>query len=160
MPYRRGFVEVVLLLCVSCTVVVPKREVTILSSDLNQRSLFIEEITYQLEGPFFAEEMCLAISPLAIWESGDTATQLRDQIASSTNITIDGELISSNRISYRSRPIEISVIEDGQVVGSHGGTLNICFSVAHLRSGDHTGHIQITASSGREFSDNWEFAIE
>jgi hypothetical protein len=156
MSMRVPQIATILLLCISCSSLAD-RKVTILSDQLDHSDDLVEGISYQSQGWFYSGEMCIAISQRSVWEPGNTATQLYEHITSSVKVTIDDQEIE--RIANQSRTIEISVIEDGQVVGSHGSTLDLCFSVAGLATGNHVGNMQIVSSSGRMFSYDWEFHI-
>jgi hypothetical protein len=154
----RSLAAGVMLICVACSSPIAVREVTIPSHEQDQPDSFVEEITYEPTGSFYNEEMCVVVSQQALWSPGDIANRLRQQIISSVKVTIDGQDV--DKISSSSFLVLHFMIEDGEEVGTYGDPLDMCFSLTGLSSGQHTGQIQITASSGQVFSETWAFVTE
>lgn len=126
---------------------------------LQNRAGFLQDVNFRDKDTILDNEICAIVDQEALWETGEEATELRERIVSNTSISIDGSVISADKIFDISRPIAISIIREGKVVGSHGGDLQICFSISDVVTGHHQVILAISNLEGKKSSASWTFDV-
>lgn len=106
-----------------------------------------------------SQEMCIYLRQEALWEPGDYWNGF-DSLPPVT-ITVDGIPLTQVR-RYLSGPLRIEVHEDGTVIGTHGDSMDYCFTprrIAGLEAGSHTIALVVVSTSGVRHQHTWDFTI-
>lgn len=100
------------------------------------------------------KQMCSVISQKTLWRSNDTANKLGDQIANSSVINLDDNEVRKSVKTYN----EIYPVgNNGQILGTYGGNIELCFDVEDVPKGIHKVTIDFVITSGEKFIYSWSF---
>jgi hypothetical protein len=102
--------------------------------------------------------LCIVLVEKYLWEPGDEADTLGSHLVDHTQLTLDGERISTKyRGDFTLVGPQFSKGDlNGQYLGSHGGFAEGCFSV-NLGPGLHLATIDVISTSGVVRSYTWAF---
>lgn len=100
------------------------------------------------------DRSCIFISQGALWETGDTAEELKSHLVSNTQFSIDGSMIANVAISESGMIPEDS---SGNLTSDFGSTLQFCYGF-HIGSGLHLAILTTSSLSGVTYSYSWAIA--
>ncbi|MDX2139609.1 MAG: hypothetical protein SF123_16100 [Chloroflexota bacterium] len=148
-------VFMVVLFCMSCSSSVPTLE------ELRRNPLPLPDFTFNLATQITSERYnCVAnISERAIWQEGNTAEYLRREIQQSTTFTLDEQPVVE--IDFPGDLLTpFSVYNDiGELLGSHGHTLSVCFQTPSMAVGWHVAELEIRDVNSQSYSHMWAIEI-
>ncbi len=102
--------------------------------------------------------LCTQLNIFAIWESGDYDHDTYASIDRTLRIEVDGSLLDKSKLSFATLGIALTRTDDkGNVVGSQGGDMSICFYVDDLQDGMHQEAIYFQSTSGKSYEYEWAF---
>lgn len=96
-----------------------------------------------------------------IWELGDQALALKQQISRNLNIIVDGEAVPGDEILFFEQ-VEVPIEEynkENSVIGTHYGITQVYIFNLGLIEGFHTLKVEVTSTSGKIFSHIWDFEV-
>ncbi len=106
------------------------------------------------------KEICVWLDPGALWEPGNLAEELDQQLMTSLRLTLDGSPIPIPRSNLiYSGPLYGEVDKGGRFAGSHGGFVSACAPITPSK-GLHLASVQVTSMSGVVRKYVWAFRIE
>jgi hypothetical protein len=139
---------------VSTSEVTPSPEVT------TSPRFFVEDGSLKGLG-MIAERICVSLEPHDFWQADDKADQLTFHLIHDTKVVIDGK-ITFNGDDFFSLSIDtLGLVRDetGQLIGSYGGTVQICFKTDNLEVGLHSATISVKTAPNNIYEYSWEFEI-
>ncbi|MBN8638134.1 MAG: hypothetical protein J0M07_22650 [Anaerolineae bacterium] len=106
-----------------------------------------------------ADEICVYLRQAPLWEPGDYWNGF--DTLPSVMISVDQEQVTELE-RFVSGVLEFEVDESGNEVGTHGYSMDFCFSplaIRGIQAGSHTIAISIVKISGKTYSYSWVFNI-
>jgi hypothetical protein len=101
---------------------------------------------------------CIEIDQTRIWEPGDHADTLREQLDKSLIVSVDHNFVPSDEIlsphSLVSSPV---TDESGNIIGWTEGPMQVCFDRQKRSNGLHLATIEVRSTSGKVYSYSWAF---
>jgi hypothetical protein len=102
-----------------------------------------------------SDEICLYLRQEHFWEPDDYF--LGFESLPPVQVAIDNQEIRQFRRFLRG-VLEFEVDENGNEIGSHGDTMDYCFSPT-VEVGQHIIEVEVTTTSGIVHSYSWQFII-
>jgi hypothetical protein len=109
----------------------------------------------------FSEGMCIDLEPKDFWEKNNTASKLVTHLKSSIEIVVDNKHVENSDIYFQTLAALQGVgDENGNSIGSVGGSITACFNTAMFENGTHKASVQTTTLSGIPYTYSWDFKID
>lgn len=103
--------------------------------------------------------ICAVIDPADIYHNGDFGDDIRNQVSETISVRLDSfEITDTLHISMRDT-IRQYLDNDGNIVGSHGGHITVCFATGGLSSGIHSASMFFQDTQEISHIFLWQFEI-
>jgi hypothetical protein len=101
------------------------------------------------------------INEVPLGERGYNAEQFDQHLSTSIHISIDNIPVPDGNVDIVNGITFQGVLdEDGRIVGSVGGPLDVCAYVTSLAPGLHLATVQFTTAGGTSYSYTWTFLMD
>jgi hypothetical protein len=107
----------------------------------------------------FGGSVCFSLLSSALFEPGNQADELIGYLASHRQLTVDGHTLPDKSAHIAVFDIRRAMYDErGSLVGTSGGTLQICYHIP-LTDGLHRANVEVSSMSGRRYSYIWAFEV-
>ena len=122
--------------------------------------MFLEGLETQLSSTGQLFQSCIHVSQFEIWEPGDEGDEVYLNTSRTVVLDVDGEPEGRNSLDVTAIATLITRRDkSGNVLGSHGGSIAICFDLNDLKSGLHYAMLTFESTSGRVYEYRWAFDL-
>ncbi len=102
--------------------------------------------------------LCIQLNIFEIFEPGDNPHEIELSIGNTLQFNVDSFILPEDKLIFASIATLITRRDDkGNVIGSHGGDMSICFEVSGLSDGLHQGSISFQSTSHKQYQYEWAF---
>ena len=151
--------QLLILLCIGCTI---QADPSLLPTAqyLAQNPIPLPDFVADIDPPpgsvvAPSSEICVTLYTGAIFEKGDTAGSLNNQLVTNTEFLINNQKLSPFVFVRREFPAMLGTIIDG--IGT--GWITFCFT-PDLAEGSHIITVNTVSSSGKLYSYSWALEIK
>lgn len=104
------------------------------------------------------ERFCIGVDTFRLWEPN--SFDVYEAVSRSISLTIDNELVPRQDITvFQFTTLIGRFDEQGNLLGSHGGSIEICVAPVNLPVGLHVATASFTSNGGTSYAFQWAFRM-